>query len=146
MYRYFYHATDERKDSPEYDLEDQDEEALEMAESPEPEETAHVEVQSMDVDRDEKKAKEEEVDPSIADWFQVTKEKTPERSDPRYNDDSETEPDSENEDVKDEDEDIDDDWVDLPPSSVSQRLYSILKFDSLMLYRTGYGADRCEDG
>lgn len=124
MYRYFFHATDDRKDSPEYDLEDQDTETPEISESPEPEETQHVEVQSMDVDHDEKETKEEEVDPSIADWFQVMKEKTPERSDRRYNDaDSETEPDSENEDVKDEDEDIDDDWVDLPSGSVSRRLH-----------------------
>ncbi|KAF7796329.1 hypothetical protein EIP86_007506 [Pleurotus ostreatoroseus] len=129
--KYFFHATEERQDDPEYNLEEEDEDVKEqeITASPEPEGTVNEEEQSMDVDAEteaDQKAKEEEDDPSIAEWFKVTKEKTPERPDARYNDtDSETEPDSDNEDVKDEGEDIDepeDDWVDIPSGSVGSLL------------------------
>lgn len=80
-------------------------------------ETAEPESMAVDDTTDEKE--EEEVDPSLADWFKVEKEETPGRTDFRQNqDDSETEPDSENEDVKDEDADADD-WLDIPSNPVS---------------------------
>ena len=117
--RYFVHATHARTTDAEYNENDSEMEA-EVTSSPEPEAIAEIPHENMEVDEE---VKEEDIDPSLSDWFRVDKGKALEQQDRKVNeDDSETEPDSENEDVKTEEVDIDEadeGWLEIPPQAVS---------------------------
>ena len=120
--RFFFHATEDRRGDEEYNMDDGG------SSDTEPEVAAEAEYEAMqpeaaaeaseEVKREspqvKEEVKEEEVDPSLADWFTVNADDAGDESPVKVESDSETEPDSENEDVKQEDEDVkfedDDDW------------------------------------
>ena len=134
--RYFFYATAARSNDEEYDMEESETEG-EVVISPEPVGSPEIKDEPMSVEREVKEeedvqptsvkseAKEEEdVDPSLAEWFNV-ESKAPEKSSGSgqpTESDSETEVDSENEDVKPDDEsynDLDDDWLNISLIAVS---------------------------
>lgn len=123
--RYLFFATDERKETKEYDLEeDADvemaEESIEEASSS-PAPPSETEPEPEEEEKDEEP--ETQADPALADWFEVNpgsarKGKAPARDE---EDESETEPESDNDDVRDQDAEIDeladeleDDWLNVP--------------------------------
>lgn len=116
--RYFYHATNARMSDAEYMVDSEMDD--EISTSPEPEVAAAISPQRMEIDNE---LKVEDIDPSLSDWFQVDRDQAAETLNQKYNDDdSETEPDSENEDVKSNEVDIDepdDDWLEVSPQVVS---------------------------
>ncbi|TFK86975.1 DNA ligase 4 [Polyporus arcularius HHB13444] len=135
--KYFFHATTTRKEDDEYNAGDSDTEeeqeepgpstpAASTSESKTPQEER---VAPMDKDR------EPQVDPSMAEWFDVGKSRTAASSTQASNTDSETEPepdepepDSDNEDVRDEEVEAafdDDEWEQIEePGSQSQETSS----------------------
>ncbi|KAJ6518705.1 DNA ligase IV [Mycena sanguinolenta] len=103
--KYFFHATEERIESEEYDAGDEDE-TMDEAE-------AGPSTSTLKTDDDEKvqpKAEPEEVDPSLADWFKVEEDDKVIPNAKDYDSDA-TDDDSDNADVAKEEPDNDlDDW------------------------------------
>ncbi|KAI0078668.1 ATP-dependent DNA ligase [Panus rudis PR-1116 ss-1] len=144
--KYFFHATETRKASDEYDADDEDDDEAEDDSKMDDEPKSPVASGSKfrepatptqgtynDEVSQAQAAVEAEVDPAVADWFKVDHSDLEERSEhaePAPDSDSETEPeaDSDNEDTRDEDGDMfaekeDEDWenVTLPPDSTDEK-------------------------
>ena len=117
-FRYFFHATDARIATEEYDMDDDEDDSNEPEdEHAGPSGAAHLdmEVQPMQfVEENEviPKVKEEEIDPALADWFKVEEEKDAHPVEHGGEEDSVTEDDSDNADVaRESEEHVDlDDW------------------------------------
>ena len=117
-FRYFFHATNARIATGEYDMDvDEDDSNEPEAEHAGPSGTAHSDAEEQPMhlpDENEviPKVKEEEIDPALADWFKVEEEKDSHPPEHGGEEDSVTEEDSDNADVAGEPEgDVDlDDW------------------------------------
>ncbi|KAJ7760471.1 DNA ligase IV [Mycena metata] len=123
--KYFFHATESRIDSEEYDEGgDEDDTKMDVEEAGPSTVKPEEDDDATDDDDDEAfqkpKVKAEEVDPLLADWFKVEEdEKKPTIPSGKYSD-SETENDSDNADVANEPEDDMDDWLNLKPAPKAQ--------------------------
>ncbi|GBE86558.1 DNA ligase 4 [Sparassis crispa] len=113
--KYFFHATEVRKLSEEYGMEDESEDehiAVPIA-SPTPEASTAAEGKEL-----------EDVDPAMAEWFKVDEKLLEKQETATLDDGSETEPDSDNEDVRwNEDavaEELDDDWFNVKSADAAE--------------------------
>ncbi|KZT65040.1 DNA ligase 4 [Daedalea quercina L-15889] len=119
--KYFFHATARRLSSEDYTMDEDTEDAEELPEQPS---TSNVAAVPKEEEEDDDKTEDEDEDPELANWFNV-KEKASEKPEvQRPLTDSETEADSDNEDVNRDDdinaaEDAGDDWVDVKPTGPS---------------------------
>lgn len=122
--RFFFHATETRKNDPDFEVEvesEVDDDSETEPEEMDVDQEASVTAESS-ITRDTRSSEESQIDPSLADWFEVDS-KDPEPAIPGEDDgDSETEPESDNVDVQDLDADIedpdDDDWYNFPTGKV----------------------------
>ncbi|KIM44920.1 hypothetical protein M413DRAFT_442894 [Hebeloma cylindrosporum] len=112
--KYFFHATDARIATDEYDMDVDEDDSNE----PGPSGAAHLDVEEEPMRLLEEKeatpeVKEEEIDPALADWFKVDEKKDAHPAEHDREEDSVTEADSDNADVAGEpEEDLDlDDWL-----------------------------------
>jgi hypothetical protein len=109
-HRYFFHASDRRRQAEAYDMDDDDEpveDSVMNEESTAPQATEDAVVH----------AAADEVDPELAEWLKIDEEKT---ESPK-SDDSETEqsdPDSDNEDVKGDEVEDTENWIDVEPQDI----------------------------
>jgi len=116
--RYFFHATDARTATEEYDMDgDEDDSNEPEDEHAGPSGAAHLDAEEQPMQLVEEneaipKVKEEEIDPALADWFKVEEEKDTHPAEHGGEEDSVTEDDSDNADVAGEPEEhVDlDDW------------------------------------
>ncbi|KAF8216400.1 DNA ligase 4 [Mycena galopus ATCC 62051] len=110
--KYFFHATESRTDSEEYDEGDDEDETMDDIEAG-PSNTVKTE---NDEDVVQPKAEPEEVDPLLADWFKVEQEEKVIPGAKEYDSEA-TDDDSDNADVANEEPDNDlDDWFKVKPA------------------------------
>ncbi|KAI0343258.1 DNA ligase 4 [Trametopsis cervina] len=118
--KFFFHATENRKNDPDFDVEVESE----------VDDDSETEPEEMDVDQEAsvtaetsttratRSSEESQIDPSLADWFEVDSKDAEPAILGEDDGDSETEPESDNMDVQDLDADIedpdDDDWYNFP--------------------------------
>ncbi len=133
--RYFFHATIKRMEDEEYNMDDDDDEEIPMVASPTPDSNTEETTPkaSSEVDK-----MEEDIDPSLADWFKIDEKDIPSKSEVRKEEtDSETEPDSDNEDVQDKDvdlEEVDDDWENVPSVKMGEE-EEAMEYDQELIFK-----------
>ncbi|THG99158.1 hypothetical protein EW026_g3144 [Hermanssonia centrifuga] len=133
--KYFFHATIKRMEDEEYNMDDDDDEEIPMVASPTPDSNTEETTPkaSSEVDK-----MEEDIDPSLADWFKIDEKDIPSKSEVRKEEtDSETEPDSDNEDVQDKDVDLeeaDDDWENVPSVKMGEE-EEAMEYDQELIFK-----------
>ncbi|KAI0720902.1 DNA ligase 4 [Fomitopsis betulina] len=117
--KYLFHATTRRRTVQEKDDDDDDDTEDDEHEQPS---TSVATAASIKEEEDDDKTEDEEEDPELSEWFKI-KEKTSKRPEVQIPaSDSETEADSDNEDItrnEDVEQDDADDWVDVKPTDSS---------------------------
>ncbi|PPQ96588.1 hypothetical protein CVT26_006325 [Gymnopilus dilepis] len=121
--KYFFHATEASRASDEYDMdvdEEEPESASRAARSVARTERGEEATLSPEEKEVTPKVEEDETDPALAEWFKVDDKNRPPTAE-HDDDDSATEPDSDNADVADEAEELDlDDWVQVKSGNESR--------------------------
>lgn len=141
--RYFFHATQEKMDASEF---------VEDAEDLMDTSNYEMDIKTPLFVKDEAtddKAEEVEVNPALADWFKVEQEDIPKFVE---NSDTETEDDSDHDDLPPDEDDGDDKWLDVSPEDAKSSLdVKVVQSDACsgkLLTARCLGRERrgCEDG
>ncbi|KAF8159664.1 DNA ligase IV [Crassisporium funariophilum] len=121
--KYFFHATNARTATDDYgEVESDDDDDTEAGVSATPNTADTTMAPPPDAEEKEQTPKDEDMDPGLADWFDIG-EKKPLAGHHDVDDDSVTEPDSDNADVLDPNDEVDfgpdDDWHQVSPTPTS---------------------------
>ncbi|KAI0091679.1 DNA ligase 4 [Irpex rosettiformis] len=130
--KYFFHATESSQTEPDYDadIDDDDKEGSETEQSETEDKDVDLPTPAPAATRVSKEPDTSQIDPSLADWFQIDK-KDAEPAQAVPDDDSETEPESDNMDTQDIEADPvdagDDDWYQFQTAEDGTRSQSRLE-------------------